>query len=57
MVFIIQESCPECFKEIGGGRSQLLLDCIDGETFKRVNSKIDDLLEGDKSAGSKKIKL
>ena len=57
MVFIIQESCPECFKEIGGGRSQLLFDCIDGETFKRVNSKIDDLLEGDKSAGSKKIKL
>ena len=35
----------------------MLLDCIDGETFKKVNSKIDDLLEGEKNSGSKKIKV
>ena len=29
VVFIIQESCAEGFKELGGGRSQLLLDNID----------------------------
>lgn len=46
MVYIIQESCAESFKELGGGRSQLLLDSLDGETFKKINSKIDDFLEG-----------
>lgn len=42
---------------MGGGRSQLLLDCIDGETFKKINSKIDDFLEGEKSSGNKKVKV
>jgi hypothetical protein len=57
MIFIIQENCPEGFKELGGGRSQLLLDSIDPETFKRVNLKIDEVLEGEKAVGSKKIKI
>ena len=29
VVFIVQENCSEGFKDLGGGRSQLLLDNID----------------------------
>jgi hypothetical protein len=57
VVFMVQESCGEGFKELGGGRCQLLLDSIDAETFKRVNLKIDDLLEGEKGTGSKRVKV
>ena len=57
VVLIIQENCSEGFKDLGGGRSQLLLDNVDAETFKKMNSKIDDLLEGEKTSGSKKVKL
>lgn len=42
---------------MGGGRCQLLLDNVDIETFKKVNLKIDDLLEGEKASGTKKIKV
>jgi hypothetical protein len=36
----------------------MLLDCLDLETFRRVNQRIDDLLDADKGvAGSKKVKL
>lgn len=54
---MVQENCNEGFKELGSGRCQLLLDSIDGETFKRINLKIDDLLEGEKVSGSKKVKV
>ena len=30
IVYIIQENCSEGFKDMGGGRSQLMLDNIDG---------------------------
>lgn len=55
-MYIIQEGCSEGFKELGGGRSQLLLDHIDPDTFKRANLRIDELLEGEKTS-NKKIKL
>ena len=35
----------------------MLLDNMDIETFKKVNLKIDDLLEGEKASGSKKVKV
>ena len=57
IIFMVQENCNEGFKELGSGRCQLLLDSIDGETFKRINLKIDDLLEGEKVSGSKKVKV
>lgn len=53
---MIQEGCSEGFKELGGGRCQLLLDYIDPDTFKRINLRIDELLEGEKSR-NKKMKL
>jgi phosphotransacetylase len=57
VVFIVQESCTEGFKELGGGRAQLHLDSIDAEAFKRINAKIDEFLEGEKATGSKKLKV
>jgi hypothetical protein len=55
---MIQENCPEGFKELGGGRCQLLLDNVDADNFKKVNSKLDDLLDGGEKGitGSKKVK-
>jgi len=41
---------------LGGGRSQIHLDNVDSETFKKLSSRVDELLEGDKG-GSKKIKV
>lgn len=55
---IVQEGCVEGFKELGGGKCQMILDNIDLETFKKMNQRIDDFLDSDKLvlSGSKKIK-
>ena len=59
IVTLVQEGCAEGFKEIGGGRCQILLDSIDLETFKKMNQRIDDFLDSDKGAisGAKKLKV
>ena len=53
---MIQENCSEGYKELGGGRGQIHLDSIDSETFRKLNGKLDDMLDGEKIMGSKKIK-
>lgn len=41
---------------MGGGRGQIHVDSIDSETFKKLNTKLDDILDSDKINGNKKIK-
>lgn len=41
---------------MGAGRGQILLDSIDLETFRKINQKLDEFLDGEKMNGSKKIK-
>lgn len=37
IVGLLQENCPEAFKDIGGNRSQIVIDSIDQITFKKLN--------------------
>ncbi len=37
IVSLLQESCPDAFKEIGSGRCQIVVDSIDPLTFKKLN--------------------
>ena len=56
IIYLIQENCSEGYKDLGVGRGQILLDNLDGETFRKLNGKLDELLEGEKLTGSKKVK-
>lgn len=56
IIYLIQENCSEGYKDMGGGRGQILLDSIDPDTFRKLNAKLDELLDGDKILGTKKVK-
>lgn len=37
IVAMIQENAGEAWKELGGGRGQIVVDAIDVGTFKKIN--------------------
>jgi hypothetical protein len=56
LIYMIQENCSEGYKDLGAGRGQIHLDNLDPDTFRKLNAKLDELLDADKLQGSKKIK-
>lgn len=57
LIYLIQESCSEGYKDLGAGRGQIHLDNLDVETFRKLNSKLDELLDAEKLQGTKKLKI